>query len=102
MTGSPLLVAAVCVVGMFGFGFGLAWLLLHNVDREPGIDMSKSTNDDRATASPEETLERAERLQVDPAKFTTGEIQNLHRMLAAEMATRPSEMYLPRKWVGER
>lgn len=102
MSGSPLLVAAGCVVGMFGFGFGLAWLLLHNVDREPGIDMGGLTvGDDRAEATPEETLQRAERLQVDPSKFTTTEIQRLHRMLAAEMATRPSETYLPYPWVGE-
>jgi len=81
----------------------MLWAALHGIDR--GIDMDSLTADDRpgdrAEATPEETLERAERLRVDPSKFTTGEIQNLHRMLAAEMATRPSETYLPYPWVGE-
>lgn len=79
----------------------MLWAALHGIDR--GIDMDSLTADDvdRAEATPEETLQRAEHLRVDPSKFTTGEIQNLHRMLAAEMATRPSETYLPYPWVGE-
>lgn len=80
---------------------GLAYLLFER-PRNPPIDMTGLTNDDRATATPEETLERAERLQVDPAKLTTREIQRLHRMLAIEMATAPVPLFVPSSWTGER
>lgn len=65
--------------------------------RRPSIVMGRLT-DDPATATVEETLRRIE-LPVDPEKLSTAEIQRLHRTLAADMASAPSGLYLPRKWV---
>ena len=96
MTGVPLWLAPAALAAVLG-----CVVVLAGRRRGPSIDLTRLTVDDPATATVEETLERAERLRVDPSKFTTGEIQNLHRMLAAEMATRPSETYLPYPWVGE-
>ena len=99
MNGFPLWAVPLCTA--FAGSLVVAALLWWGERRDrPGIDMTGLTNDDRAAATAEETLERAERLQVDPSKFTTGEIQNLHRMLAAEMATAPSALYVPSSWTG--
>ena len=65
--------------------------------RRPTVVMGRLT-DDPATATVEETLRRIE-LPVDPEKLSTAEIQRLHRTLAADMASAPSGLYLPRKWV---
>jgi len=99
VNGFPLWAVPICTAfaGSLVVAALLWWGERHD---RPGIDMTGLTNNDRATASPDETLERAERLQVDPAKFTTGEIQNLHRMLAAEMATKPAPLYVPSSWIG--
>lgn len=78
---APLLAGGSVLI--VAFGYGLAWLLLHDVDRL--IDLGDLT-EDRDGATVEETLERIERLQVDPDKFTTAEIQRLHRVRAQDWA----------------
>lgn len=93
----PLLAGGVVVI--VAFGYGLAWLLLHDADRL--IDLGDLT-EDRDGATVEETLQRVERLQVDPSKLSTAEIQRAHRTLAQDMATRPAGLYVPRAWGGER
>lgn len=100
MSSFPLFVYPLAAAVGASLLVGLAYLLFER-SRNP-IDMTGLTADDRAEATPEETLERAERLQVDPAKLTTAEIQRAHRTLAQEMATRPAGLYVPHTWVGER